>query len=165
MKPFAFAGKSLAKSTLLGAGLSVMLLAGCTDSNNNGQPDGVSQPALDRAIDKTVAKVENVAEKTAAKAADAAADLSANTLTTTKIKTALASNDAVRARDIDVTTQSEKKLVTLQGTVQTAAQKNLAGKIALQNAPSGYKIQNQLKVPGGAGAKKPAPASAPKKKP
>jgi osmotically-inducible protein OsmY len=143
-------------STLLAVGaFAVIGIAGCTDKNNNGQPDGVSQPA----VDKAVSQVENTAKDVAAKAEPAvenavstAEDVTQNGIITGKIKTAYISNDSLKARNINVTTDSAKKTVLLQGTVQNAAQKNLATKIAQQNAP-GFKIANQLKVAGGASPK------------
>jgi osmotically-inducible protein OsmY len=126
----------------------VVLSAGCADRNGNGQPDSISQPA----VDKAVSSLKSSAEKTAVQAEHTAEDLGANATTTAKIKAGLAANNTVNVLDVDVTTQSEKKFVTLQGTVQSAAQKVLAGKIATQNAPSGYKIVNQLKVAGAAAA-------------
>ena len=143
-------------STPLAVGaFAIFGLMGCTDKNNNGQPDGVSQPA----VDKAVSKVENTAEDLAAKAEPAvknavgtAEDIAANATITAKIKSALITNASLKARDINVTTDSTKKTVLLQGGVQNTAQKNLASKIAQQNAP-GFKINNQLKVAGGASPK------------
>jgi osmotically-inducible protein OsmY len=166
-------------STLLGvSALAVVGVAGCQDKNNDDVPDSpATAPQINKAVNKGVAAVENAATKTA----DAAKDVAANGVTTGKIKAAYAKNDSIKALDINVTTDSSKKIVMLDGTVQNAAQKKMAKKLAKQNAPAGFKIMNNLKVGGGAspmmnkgvgnkgagnkGARKPMAKPAPKKAP
>lgn len=149
---------------LLGVGaVLTMGAAGCTDRNNNGQPDGVSQTE----IDKTVNKVEQATENavTAAKPAVNNAVSSAETLTenaaaTGKIKTAFIADPDLKARNINVTSNSQTKTVLLQGTVATAAHKSKATRIARENAPD-FKIANQLKVAVNPNPSKPAPKKQP----
>ena len=64
---------------------------------------------------------------------------------TIDVKTALMADDIVDASDINVDTFHETKTVVLKGTVPTAEQKTLAGRIAAREA-EGYKVDNQLTV-------------------
>ena len=67
---------------------------------------------------------------------------------TPKIKTALGANAALKGSEINVDTLAEKKTIALRGTVKSSAQKTMAEAIAKKNAPTGYKIDNQLKMGG-----------------
>ncbi len=138
MKLTAFKWSSL----LSASALTILCLGGCADKNNNGQPDTISQPA----VNKTVSEVKNAATK----AVDSAEVVAANSATTARIKGAFVTDAILKARTIDVTTDTTKKTVRLDGTVQTAAQKTQASKIAQRNAPAGFKIINNLKVAAGA---------------
>ena len=142
-------------------------IAGCTDKNNNGEPDSAASPAQ---VDKTVGNmanaasnhvegavnaVSNAATKTG-KAIGGAADAAVNT---PKIKLALANNPSLTGSNINVDTIGEKNTINLKGTVKNAAQKTLAASIAQKTAGPQYKISNQLTVAGGKSAmmnKKPA---------
>lgn len=64
---------------------------------------------------------------------------------TMDVKTALMTDDAVDASDINVDTFHETKTVVLKGSVPTAAQKTAAARIATREA-EGYKIDNKLTV-------------------
>ncbi|MDF2441117.1 MAG: hypothetical protein JWN98_2101 [Abditibacteriota bacterium] len=143
----------------LGIGaITLVAASGCADRNKNGQPDSVATGGeMDNAAGKTgdvVANVANKAEGLAETAAKVIAKEGKNVddaiVITPKVKAALAANPSIRAMAIDVSTTD--KNVTLDGTVQNAAQKTAAGMIAKKNAP-GYKIINNLKVAGGASAK------------
>jgi predicted small secreted protein len=74
--------------------------------------------------------------------AGAAIDAAAETI---DVKTALMSDAAVDASDINVDTFHETKTVVLKGSVPSAAQKTEAGNIAARQA-EGYKIDNRLVV-------------------
>lgn len=89
--------------------------------------------AADRAGDNTANAIERAGD--AAKGAVETAD----------IKTALAADDLVKANDINVDTNGETKVVTLKGTVQSAAARARAEAIAKREA-DGYRIDNQLVV-------------------
>ena len=75
-------------------------------------------------------------------AAGAAIDAAAETI---DVKTALMTDAAVDASDINVDTFHETKTVVLKGSVPSAAQKTEAGNIAAREA-EGYKIDNRLVV-------------------
>lgn len=65
--------------------------------------------------------------------------------TTAAIKSKLAINGNVKARDINIDTRND--VVVLSGTVDSEQQKSLAGKIAL-NASDTEEVRNELKVRG-----------------
>ena len=150
---------------------SSITIAGCADRNNNGQPDTLANK---NEIDKTAANAGNTAAGVAGNVADAAgnvagnvADAAGNAATgagkalegavdaagnTPKIKTALANNPSLRGSNIDVDTNGAANTINLKGTVKNQAQKTLAANIAQKAAGSSYKVNNQLKVSGGASA-------------
>jgi len=94
----------------------VCLAAGCTDTNDNGQPDTVA-PAVRKAVGRGALSVTEQAGR-----------LAENAGTTGDIKTKLAADPQVKAYKIDVDTR--KDVVTLSGEVSTEAEKARAGKIA-----------------------------------
>ena len=132
-------------------GVTMLALVGCQDRNNNGQPDSVAtgtqiEKTLDDAgktIEKGVDKAVPVIEKTVEDGAKIATDAA----TTGKVKTALMADKTISASEIDVDTKN--RVVHLRGTVQNAAQKNLAGHIAKKQAGNGFSVKNELKVTGG----------------
>lgn len=159
-------GKWIGASAIALATLTTV--AGCTDKNNNGQPDSAASPAQ---VDQTVGNMANAAANTAkevgntvsnaattatnavagaasnaTKAVEGAADAAVNT---PKIKTALLNNPSLAGANIDVDTNGEKNTINLKGSVKNAAQKTLAAKIAQQTAGAQYKVNNQLTVAGG----------------
>lgn len=91
---------------------------------------------------KAEASDEAIDAKRTAGDATAAIDAATETI---DVKTALMSDTTVDASDINVDTFHETKTVVLKGSVETAAQKTEAGKIAAREA-EGYKIDNQLTV-------------------
>lgn len=64
---------------------------------------------------------------------------------TPRVMTALGQNRALSSSNIDVETIASPRLVTLRGTVLSAAQKTLAGAIAADNA-AGYHVRNELLI-------------------
>lgn len=78
-------------------------------------------------------------------AVDNAGDSAAGAVQTADIKVALAADDVVDADDVNVDTNGQTKVVTLKGTVRTAAQRERAEAIAKREA-EGYRIDNQLVV-------------------
>ncbi|BCM89853.1 hypothetical protein IAD21_01701 [Abditibacteriota bacterium] len=156
---------------LLGAGAVIFSLAGCADRNGNGQPDSpatgaevgdaaakgmnaasdAGKVAANAATDagKTVANVAadagNVAADAGKKAADAVTGAGAAATLTPKVKAALGAQGALKGSSIDVDTNASTKTVILKGTVKSGPQKNLAGKVAKQNAGD-FKVDNQLVV-------------------
>jgi osmotically-inducible protein OsmY len=137
-----------------------LAMAGCADRNNNGQPES---PATTSEIDKTTANAGNSIAGAAGNVADAAgnavdgagkaiegaADAVVNT---PKIKSALLNNPSLKGSNIDVDTKGAANTINLTGTVRNAAQKTLAQNIAQKAAGASYKVNNQLKVSGGAAA-------------
>ncbi len=78
-------------------------------------------------------------------AVEHAGDSAAGAVQTADIKAALAADDLVEANDVNVDTNGTTKVVTLKGTVRTAAQRERAEAIASREA-EGYRIVNQLEV-------------------
>jgi hypothetical protein len=155
-------------STLLGASAIALIgVAGCADRNKNGQPDSAAtEPEISKAVDKAGDAAKSAGTtvvKGTEKAANAVAETGENAVTTGKIKAAFMANPSIKALAINVSTQSDQKTVMLDGNVTNAAQKGLAGQLAKKNAPADFKIQNNLKVAGGASPmmKKPAAKKAP----
>ena len=108
----------------------------------------VNEPrARDEAEDAADA-AGNAAERAGdrvAGAVESAGDRTAGAVQTADIKVALAADDLVDADDVNVDTNGETKVVTLKGTVRTAAQRERAEAIAKREA-EGYRIDNQLVV-------------------
>jgi osmotically-inducible protein OsmY len=96
------------------------------------------------AADATKRAGEKAAEATEAATEDAAAATAA-AATTTSVKSALMADRRVDATRIDVDTNGASKVVTLKGSVPTAAQKTTAETIARDKA-EGYTVVNQLVV-------------------
>lgn len=148
-------GKWIGAGAIALAALSTV--AGCTDKNNNGQPDSVATGAQ---VDKSVANMANAAENHVDAAAKDVSNAATNTgkavggaadavVETPKIKTALLNNPSLAGANINVDTKGEAKTINLTGTVKNAAQKTLAASIAKKEAGAQYKINNQLTVAGG----------------
>jgi hyperosmotically inducible periplasmic protein len=87
---------------------------------------------------------ENAADKVGDVAADAGNSMAAAT-ETADIKTAMMTDAIVSAMSIDVDTNKETKIVTLTGTVETAAQRDRAEAIAKEKAP-GYAVTNNIAI-------------------
>jgi len=96
------------------------------------------------AADATKRAGEKAAEATEAATEDAAAATAA-AATTTSVKSALMADRRVDATRVDVDTNGATKVVTLKGSVPTAAQKATAESIARDKA-EGYTIVNQLAI-------------------
>jgi hyperosmotically inducible protein len=99
------------------------------------------------ACDNTREGAERDAEVAAEQSKDAgdrAADVST---TTAQVKSALMADRAVDASNIDVDTDGSRRIVTLRGSVKTAAQKTAAERIARDKA-EGFKIVNELTIAG-----------------
>lgn len=94
--------------------------------------DGVKQDA------------ENAAEKTE-QAADAAGTKIEGALQTGEVKAAILADTRVGAGDINVDTDEATKTVTLNGSVKTEAEKQLAGEVATSKA-AGYTVVNNLTI-------------------
>ncbi|MCA1585931.1 MAG: BON domain-containing protein [Acidobacteria bacterium] len=96
-------------------------------------------------------KAQDAREKARAEANDASRTTSDATPNvgaageTMDVKAALMADDTVDASGINVDTYAETRTVVLRGNVTTAAQKDLAGRIAAKEA-EGYKVDNQLVV-------------------
>lgn len=161
--------KVLAK--ILGVGAVALIAAGCTGKDTTGDGQTADSPAaakLQKGVDTAqegakdvagdagdaVANGANAVANGVSKAGDAtvnAANKVAGSMKnlddaatmTPKIKTALAANAILKGSNINVNTTDQN--VTLQGTVKSAAQKNMAGNIA-KNAAPGYVIKNNLMV-------------------
>lgn len=155
----------------LSAGVVILGLAGCADRNNNGQAESpatgneVGNAVADNlgdtanavknvgngiangagAVANTVSNGVGAMSNGASNAAGKMANTGANGAMSLKIKTALGANAGLKGSKINVNTMTDKKMVSLQGSVKTASQKKMAGAVATKNAP-GYKISNMLKV-------------------
>ncbi len=98
---------------------------------------------------------ENAGEKVAAatdKAADATSDAAGSAgsamgaaMETADVKSALIADTRISAGNINVDTNKDTKIVTLNGTVPTAEQKQLAEDVAKAKAPD-HKVVNNLTV-------------------
>ena len=110
-----------------GAVALVALFAACSNT-----ADGVKKDA------------DSLGDKTAA-ATQGAGDAIAGAKQTADVKAALAADTRVDASGINVDTNGDTKVVTLNGTVPTEAQKALATEIAQPKA-EGYTIVNNLTV-------------------
>ena len=124
---------------------------------------GDNRPAVDRnrtdqidnATDRAGEKVNDAGRDASDGARDAARDAgnavgtagraAGAAFETADVKTALMTDRRVEAGDINVDTDHNTKTVTLKGTVPTAAQKDIAGEIA-KNEAKGYRIDNELTV-------------------
>ncbi len=109
---------------------TIVLFALSTGCGNTA--DGVKQDA------------ENAAEKTE-QAADAAGTRMEGAMETGEVKTALLADTRVGATDINVDTNEATKTVTLNGSVKTEAEKQLAGEVATSKA-TGYTVVNNLAI-------------------
>ena len=152
-------------------GVSALVLiaaAGCTGGDQDGNGATADSPAADK-MQKGVDTAQEGAKDVAADAGNAVAngatkvgDATTNAankmasgmkgaddamVMTPKIKTALGANAMLAGSNINVNTTD--KDVTLNGTVKSMAQKNMAGNIA-KNAAPGYVIKNNLTMAGGA---------------
>lgn len=152
-------------SALLGAG-AVIFLAGCADKDGSGQaespanPNNVGGAVADNlgdtanAVSGAAGAVGNAVSGAAGTVADAAsnagtvvANAGETAAMTSAVKTAIGAKAGLKGTTIDVDTMAGKNNISLQGTVKTAAQKNLATAVAKKAAP-GYNINNMLTVGG-----------------
>jgi len=113
--------------TALGAMALFALSTGCGNT-----ADGAKQDA------------ENAAAKTE-QAADAAGTRMEGAMETGEVKTALLADTRVGATGINVDTNEATKTVTLNGSVKTEAEKQLAGEVATSKA-TGYTVVNNLAI-------------------
>lgn len=146
--------------TLVFAGLALVATTACDNTAAGAKKDAEiaaeeSKRASERAAeatseaardasDATKRAGEAVAEGAAEVTADAAAASSA-AATTTSVKSALMADKSVDASKIDVDSDGTTKIVTLRGSVPTAAQRVAAERIARAKA-DGYTVVNQLVV-------------------
>jgi BON domain len=141
----------------MGAAFVFAVMTAACDSTARGAREDTAEAKRD--AQEATADVKDKAREEAAKAAaegreakddvrrtagdaGAAIDAAAETI---DVKTALMSDAAVDASDINVDTFYETKTVVLKGSVPSAAQKTEAGNIAARQA-EGYKIDNRLVV-------------------
>ncbi len=153
-------GKWLGASAIALAALSTV--AGCTDKNNNGEPDSAASPAqVDKSASNMVGGASNEvkgATNAVSSAGNTVAAATSNTvktvggaLKTSEIKAKIINNASLNNPKNQINVDSDAKSVTLKGHVQNASQKALAASIAKQNA-GGRNVVNQLTVAGGASA-------------
>jgi osmotically-inducible protein OsmY len=112
-------------ATLIPA-IALTLLAACNTA------DGVKKDA-DQAAEKT------------AEAARSTSDAVAGGVMTSEIKAALMADSRVDASGINVDTDEDKKTVTLNGTVRSETEKQLADSIASAKATD-YRVTNKLEI-------------------
>lgn len=141
----------------MGAAFVFALMTAACDNTARGAREDAAEAKRD--AQESTADVKDKARDEAAKAAaegreakddvrrtagnaGAAIDAAAETI---DVKTALMTDAAVDASDINVDTFHETKTVVLKGSVPSAAQKTEAGNIAAREA-EGYKIDNRLVV-------------------
>lgn len=117
------------------------ILAFATACSNTAK--GVQKDA-ETAGDKVAATTEKAAGATENAAAGASSTVGA-AMETADVKTALMADTRVDASGINVDTNKDTRTVTLNGTVPTAAMKQLAEEVAKSKAPE-YKVVNSLTV-------------------
>jgi predicted small secreted protein len=105
--------------------------------------EGLKKDAKENKIDE---KAEKAAEKVTDAVHAAGHEIKA-TAQALEVKTTLMADKRVDASGISVRGDDEHKTLTLDGTVPTAQERDLAGAIAGEKAP-GYKVQNRLAVAG-----------------
>lgn len=125
-----------ASGAVKGAANAVTGAAGAVGNTVTGAVD-----ATGNAIENAAPVVGNAAEN----AATTVGNAGETAAMTSKVKTAIGANAGLKGTRIDVDTMAGKNNISLQGTVKTAAQKNLATAVAKKAAP-GYNIKNMLKV-------------------
>ena len=131
------------------AGLVAIASAACDNTAAGAKKD--SEIAAERAReagDKAADAASDAARDAATASERATEDASAATAaaaTTTSVKSALLADRRVDASKIDVDTDGATKVVTLKGSVPTAAQKSTAESIARDKA-EGYTVVNELTV-------------------
>lgn len=148
----------------LGAGAVMFSLVGCADKNGNGQAESPADATnVDGAVKDNLGDTANAVSgaagavgNAAAGAAGTVANVASNAGTvisnagetaamTSAVKTAIGANAGLKGSTINVDTMAGKNNISLQGTVKSAAQKNLATAVAKKAAP-GYNINNMLKM-------------------
>jgi osmotically-inducible protein OsmY len=133
---------------LIGNLVMVVALAGavaCSEDTDRPAVDAdVNESRAEDAAEETGDALERAGDRVAG-AVESAGDSAAGAVQTADIKTALAADDVVDADDVDVDTNGTTKVVTLKGTVRTAAQRERAEAIAKREA-EGYRVVNQLVV-------------------
>ena len=131
------------------AGIVAMASAACDNTAAGAKKDSeIAAEQAREAGDKAAAAASDAARDAAAAGERATEDASAATAaaaTTTSVKSALLADRRVDASRIDVDTDGATKVVTLKGSVPTAAQKATAESIARDKA-EGYTIVNDLTV-------------------
>lgn len=123
---------------ILGVAAMLALATACGNT-----AEGVKKDA-DKAAEATAEAADVAGEKTAEAAAATGAAVG-GALETGQVKTALMADKRVDASDINVDTDEGSKVVTLKGTVKTAAEKTIAGEIAAAKA-TGYTVVNNLTI-------------------
>lgn len=133
---------------MIGHLVMVVALVGavaCSQDNDRPAVDvDVNESRAEDAAEATGDAVERAGDRVAG-AVENAGDRAAGAVQTADIKAALASDDLVDADDVDVDTNGTTKVVTLKGTVRSAAQRERAEAIAKREA-EGYRVVNQLEV-------------------
>lgn len=105
--------------------------------------EGLKKDAKENKIEE---KTEKAAEKVGQVVEAAGRDLKAKAQAI-EVKATLMADKRVDASEISVRGDDEHKTLTLEGTVPTAHERDLAGAIATDKAP-GYQVQNRLSVAG-----------------
>jgi osmotically-inducible protein OsmY len=123
---------------ILGVATMLALATACGNT-----AEGVKKDA-DKAAEATAEAADVAGEKTAEAAAATGAAVG-GAVETGQVKTALMADKRVDASDINVDTDEGSKVVTLKGTVKTAAEKTIAGEIAAAKA-TGYTVVNNLTI-------------------
>jgi hypothetical protein len=147
---------------MLLAATAMVATSACDNTREGAERDAEvaaeqSKDAGDRAADATADAARDAGRATreagdavadgAAAATDRAASAVEVSTTTAQVKSALMADRAVDASNIDVDTDGSRRIVTLRGSVKTAAQKTAAERIARDKA-EGFKIVNELTIAG-----------------
>jgi predicted small secreted protein len=101
---------------------------------------------VEAAGDKIAEGAKDVGQAVKEGAKEVAAEVDAKKQTL-DVKTALMADKSIDASGIDVDTDDETKTVYLKGSVPSAAQRTAATKVAQDHA-AGYRIRNELTIPG-----------------
>jgi len=110
-----------------------------------------AQAASDRAADRA-GELLNDAERASAsaserlaEAAERASERAAGVIRGADIKATLMADPSIDATGIDVDSDGRTQTITLNGSVPTEAERDMAGIVAAAQAP-GYRIENRLAV-------------------
>jgi osmotically-inducible protein OsmY len=123
--------------------LPLALVAAIASLRCSNTVEGLKKDAKENKIDE---KTEKAAEKVTEAVEEAGREIKGKAQAL-EVKATLMADKRVDASEIKVRGDDEHKTLTLEGTVPTAHERDLAGTIAREKAP-GYQVENRLSVAG-----------------